>query len=116
MADSLLAKAHEANGVKIVVHLASEDEDPQALSLALTSNSGVVAVLGLANNSPKLFVSRSSDVKLDCRPVLKDIMKLVGGGGGGKPDFAQGGGGDPAKLPGAMEQALDLVKAAMAKK
>ena len=43
-------------------------------------------------------------------------MKLVGGGGGGKPDFAQGGGGDPAKLPGAMEHALDLVKAAMAKK
>ena len=116
MADSLLAKAHEVNGMKIVVHLASEDEDPQALSLALTSNPGVVAVLGLANNSPKLFVSRSSDVKLDCRPVLKDIMKLVGGGGGGKPDFAQGGGGDPAKLSGAMEHALDLVKAAMAKK
>ncbi len=116
MADNLLAKAPEVNGAKVVVHLAAEDEDPQALSLALTSGPGVIAVLGLANKSPKLFVSRSADVKLDCRPVLRDIMKLVGGGGGGKPDFAQGGGGDPGKLPGAMERALDIVRAAMVKK
>jgi alanyl-tRNA synthetase len=116
VADSLLAKAAEVDGAKVVVHLASEDEDPQALSLALTSSPGVIAVLGLADKSPKLFVSRSADLKLDCRPVLKEIMKMVGGGGGGKPDFAQGGGGDPAKLPGAMERALDVVKAAMAKK
>lgn len=116
IADNLLAKAPEVNGAKVVVHLAAEDEDPQALSLVLTSNPGVIAVLGLANKSPKLFVSRSADVKLDCRPVLRDIMKLVGGGGGGKPDFAQGGGGDPGKLPGAMERALDIIRAAMAKK
>lgn len=116
MADSLLDKAPQVDGAKAVVHLAAEDEDPQALSLALTSRPGVIAVLGLAEKSPKLFVSRSQDVKLDCRPVLKDIMRLVGGGGGGKPDFAQGGGGDPAKLPGAMDQALDIIRAAMAKR
>ncbi|MDW5562939.1 MAG: alanine--tRNA ligase [Methanomassiliicoccus sp.] len=116
MADSLLEKAVQVDGARVVVHLAAEDEDPQALSLALTSVPGVIAVLGLQDKSPKLFVSRSSDIKLDCRPVLKDIMKLVGGGGGGKPDFAQGGGGDPAKLPGAMERALEIVTAAMAKR
>jgi alanyl-tRNA synthetase len=116
MADSLLDKAPQVDGAKAVVYLAAEDEDPQALSLALTSRPGVIAVLGLANKSPKLFVSRSHDVNLDCRPVLKEIMKLVGGGGGGKPDFAQGGGGDPEKLPAAMDRALDIIRAAMAKK
>ncbi len=116
VADNLLDKAAQVDGIKVVVHLAAEDEDPQALSLALTSRPGVIAVLGLADKSPKLFVSRSADVKLDCRPVLKEIMKLVGGGGGGKPDFAQGGGGDPSKLSGAMERALDIIRAAMAKK
>jgi alanyl-tRNA synthetase len=116
VANNLLEKAPQIDGVKVVVHLAAEDEDPQALSLALTSEPEVIAVLGLADKSPKLFVSRSADVKLDCRPVLKEIMKLVGGGGGGKPDFAQGGGGDPSKLPAAMEQALDIVRAAMARK
>jgi alanyl-tRNA synthetase len=116
MANSLLDKASQVDGAKVVVHLAAEDEDPQALSLALISGPGVIAVIGLADKSPKVFVSRSADVKLDCRPVLKDIMKLVGGGGGGKPDFAQGGGGDPAKLPEAMAHALDIVGAAMTKK
>ncbi|MBI0584361.1 MAG: alanine--tRNA ligase, partial [Methanomassiliicoccus sp.] len=116
LADTLLATATEVDGIKVVIHLATEDEDPQALSLALTSRLGVIAVLGLADKSPKLFVSRSADVKLDCRPVLKDIMKLVGGGGGGKPDFAQGGGGDPTKMPAAMDRALDIVRAAMGRK
>ena len=112
-AESLLASATLVGDVKVVVHLASEDEDPQALSQALISHPRVVTVIGLADRSVKLFVARSADLKLDGRPVLKDIMKLVGGGGGGKPDFAQGGGGDPSKLPGAMERALDIVTAAL---
>jgi alanyl-tRNA synthetase len=112
-AESLLAAAPVVDGAKVVVHQAAQGEDPQALSQVLISHPGVVAVVGLADQSPKLFVSRSADVKLDARPVLKDLMKLVGGGGGGKPDFAQGGGGDPSKLPGAMERALDIVTAAL---
>ena len=91
-----------------------EEEDPQALSCS--ASSGVVAVLGVASKSPKLFVSRSADLTLDCRPVLKEIMKLVGGGGGGKPEFAQGGGGDPSKLPGALEKAPEMVRAALSRK
>ena len=86
------------------------------MSLVLTSQPGVLAVLGLADKSPKVFVSRSADLKVDCRPILKEIMKLVGGGGGGKPDFAQGGGGDPAKVPAALQGAKDIVRAALAKK
>jgi alanyl-tRNA synthetase len=86
------------------------------MSLVLTSRPGVVAVLVLADKSPKVFVSRSSDLKVDCRPILKEIMALVGGGGGGKPDFAQGGGGDPAKVPAALKGAMAIVRAALARK
>lgn len=116
VADGLLNNAEEIDGVKVVIYQAAEGEDPQAMSLVLTSRPGVLAVLGVADKSPKVFVSRSADLKVDCRPILKDIMKLVGGGGGGKPDFAQGGGGDPAKLPTALQGAKDIVKAALAKK
>ncbi|OPY26467.1 MAG: Alanine--tRNA ligase [Methanomassiliicoccales archaeon PtaU1.Bin030] len=116
MAEALLARAVPVDGVRVVVYQVEEGEDPQALSLSLTSRPGVVAVLGVASKSPKLFVSRSADLTLDCRPVLKEIMKLVGGGGGGKPEFAQGGGGDPSKLPGALEKAPEMVRAALSRK
>jgi alanyl-tRNA synthetase len=34
-----------------------------------------------------------------------DAAKVVGGGGGGRPDMAQAGGKDPSKLPQALEEA-----------
>jgi alanyl-tRNA synthetase len=41
--------------------------------------------------------------------MLKEAAKAMGGTGGGKPlGIAQGGGGDPAKLPEAMEVARKL--------
>ena len=116
MADTLLAQAGDVDGAKVVVYQVDEGEDPQALSLILTSRPGVIAVLGMAGKSPKLFVSRSANLTMDCRPVLKEIMKLVGGGGGGKPEFAQGGGGDPSKVPAALERAPDIVRKALARK
>lgn len=42
------------------------------------------------------------------------IAKIAGGGGGGKPDKAQAGGKDPAKLPDALAAARDLIANALA--
>ncbi len=36
---------------------------------------------------------------------IKHVAPIVGGGGGGRPDMAQAGGKDPAKLPDALEAA-----------
>ncbi len=42
------------------------------------------------------------------------IAKIAGGGGGGKPDKAQAGGKDPAKLPDALAMARDLIAQTLA--
>ena len=42
---------------------------------------------------------------------IKKIAPILGGGGGGRPDFAQAGGKDASKLPEAMEEALSFIKA-----
>ena len=42
------------------------------------------------------------------------IAKIAGGGGGGKPDKAQAGGKDPAKLPEALAAARELIAQALA--
>ena len=41
--------------------------------------------------------------------VVKEIAPLVGGGGGGRPDFAQAGGKNPATLQDALTKGADLL-------
>ncbi|MDZ7838198.1 MAG: DHHA1 domain-containing protein [Actinomycetota bacterium] len=43
---------------------------------------------------------------LHCGKIARDAGKIMGGGGGGKPDFAQSGGSKPEKL----DQAINLAK------
>ena len=40
---------------------------------------------------------------------IKKIAPILGGGGGGRPDFAQAGGKDKTKLPQAKEEALKFI-------
>ena len=41
---------------------------------------------------------------------LKEVAPVVGGGGGGRPDLAQAGGKDPARIPEALEAAVAVVR------
>ena len=43
--------------------------------------------------------------------LIKAVAKLVGGGGGGRPDMAQAGGKDAAKLGEALEAAWGIIEA-----
>ena len=54
---------------------------------------GVVALLGTANTDPVNYVfGRSADVALDMGALLREAARPLGGKGGGRSDFAQGGG------------------------
>jgi len=43
--------------------------------------------------------------------IIKEIAKIVGGNGGGRPDFAQAGGSDPTKLDDALNAVPGLLQA-----
>ncbi len=45
--------------------------------------------------------------------IIKQLSEKVDGKGGGRPDFARGGGASPAKLPAALASAEELVKGLM---
>jgi alanyl-tRNA synthetase len=45
---------------------------------------------------------------------IKQIAPILGGGGGGRPDFAQAGGKDKTKLPEAKEKALAFIQGVLA--
>ena len=55
------------------------------------------------------FVAMASKSAIDsgvhCGKIIKEVAKIAGGGGGGRPDMAQAGG----KLPEKLEEAIDNV-------
>ncbi|NLU58399.1 MAG: hypothetical protein GXX12_13370, partial [Methanosarcina thermophila] len=42
--------------------------------------------------------------------LVREMSKLVSGGGGGKPALAMGGGTDPSRIQDALARGLELVK------
>ena len=113
VARALLEKAKCVGEVRIVVHQAQLGEDAETISKTITESPNTLVIIGVAEENAKMLVSRSLDVDVDCRTLLKDIMKLLGGGGGGKKEYAQGGGGDVSKLPEALDKASEMAKKAL---
>lgn len=49
-----------------------------------------------------IFVGQDLVKKYPANKLIKEISKILGGGGGGKPHMAEGGGGDPKRIPDAI--------------
>ena len=63
------------------------------LAARLIADSGVIALLGAKKGDQAIYVfGRSQDVQKDMGLLLRESAQPLGGKGGGKPDFAQGGG------------------------
>jgi alanyl-tRNA synthetase len=73
--------------------------------------SGVVVIGTRGEETVSLVAAVSKDLtsRIRAGELVKRLSALVGGGGGGRPDFAQAGGREPEKLP----QALAAVEAAV---
>ncbi|MCD4753750.1 MAG: alanine--tRNA ligase [Anaerolineaceae bacterium] len=76
-----------------------------------------VIVLGAVQNGKPILVAAVTDnllkSGLHAGNLVKQVAKMVGGGGGGRPSIAQAGGRDPEKLDEALEQVLKLVEDAL---
>jgi alanyl-tRNA synthetase len=74
--------------------------------------SGVVA-LGAANDgkvSLLVVVTKDLITRLKAGDIIKEMAAEVGGTGGGRPEMAQAGGKDPARLDVALEKVFGLVE------
>ncbi|MFQ5898148.1 MAG: alanine--tRNA ligase [Candidatus Methylomirabilia bacterium] len=69
--------------------------------------SGVVCLGSVRDGKVSLVAAVSKDLtpRFSAGKLIQEVSKTVGGGGGGRPDLAQAGGKDPAKL----DQALAFV-------
>lgn len=73
-----------------------------------------VVVLGTVLDDKPLFIAATTPalVKqgIHAGTLVKEVARIVGGGGGGKPELAQAGGKDSAKLDEALAHAATVVK------
>lgn len=76
---------------------------------------GAVVVLGANTEGRITFLASAAKEAVQkgvhAGMIIKEITAIAGGSGGGKPDMAQGGGKDAAKLDEALKKAADIVTA-----
>jgi alanyl-tRNA synthetase len=121
--DQLLAKAESVGEFKILV-AQLEDVDADGLKTAaerLQQKLGESAVvLGSVPEVDKVSLvaafSKGVNTKgLQAGKFIGGIAKLCGGGGGGRPNFAQAGGRDASKLAEALESAQQQLQSELSK-
>jgi alanyl-tRNA synthetase len=109
-ADALWRQAEQVAGARVVsAHLASHGpDDLKHLAQRLVTHPQTVALLaaGQAGEKGVFTFARSADVEAHMGTLVRQACEIVGGRGGGRPDFAQGGGPEGNLAPQALEEAL----------
>ena len=117
-AKQLAEKAREVNGVKVVTAVLPM-EPAAAKDLAFKVRAAVsgslLCVLGTKHqDKPQLTIMMSDDLvadhSLNAGQMVREAAKLIQGGGGGQPHFAQAGGKNADGLSAAVDKVVELAK------
>ena len=112
----LLAKQSSVNGTKFLISQVDGVDGKQLRDIAdqLKEKLGaaviVLASAGQANVNLVASVGKELTQRYHAGNIIKVLAGMVGGGGGGRPDFAQAGGKDPAKIDAALKRAEELIR------
>jgi len=113
--EDLLAQARQIDGTTVLAAQVEGLDDAGLRDLAdrlrEQIRSGVVVLGTQRDDRAVLLAAVTKDLikKHHAGNIIKKIAPIIGGGGGGKPDLAQAGGKDPAKLKEALEAVYQLV-------
>ena len=115
-AQRLVEKAREVNGVKVitsVVPMAPAAAKDLAFKVRASVEGSLLCVIGSHdNNKPQLSIMMSDDMVsehgLNAGQMVREAAKLIQGGGGGQPHFAQAGGKNVDGLSAAVDKVIEL--------
>jgi alanyl-tRNA synthetase len=112
-----LSQVREVAGVRVLA-LCLDNFDRKALRAFVDTakeriGSGVVVVGSVEDDKAVLVAGVTHDLtqRLSAGTLLGQVAALMGGKGGGRPDMAQGGGPDTARLPEAIARVPEFVAA-----
>lgn len=115
--DDVMKNKVDVAGVEVVAGqvdgLAVNDLRTLCDSIRDKMDTGVV-VLASNNEDKLMFIAMATKNALSkgvhAGNIIKEITKIAGGSGGGKPDMAQGGGKDASKVADALSAVKDIVE------
>jgi alanyl-tRNA synthetase len=118
--EALLHKVQDVEGVKVLavpVHASNMDTLREMTDWFRSRLGSVVIVLGaVINEKPNFVAAVTPDLVergLRAGSLVKQVARVVGGGGGGRPTLAQAGGRDVARLDEALSLVPELVAQSM---
>jgi alanyl-tRNA synthetase len=111
--ESLLSQVEEINGVKVLVARVPSSRMEILREMAdfiRDKLKSVILVLGTVSEGKPMFLAAATEDLVsrgyDAGKIIREVARVTGGGGGGKPNLAQAGGKSKEKL----DEALRLVK------
>ena len=120
-ASGLVEQARDVDGVRFLGHDLGDGvggDELRSLVLDLRARLGndgpvVVALTSTAGGRPTVVVATNEPARdrgVRAGDLVKVAAQTLGGGGGGKPDLAQGGGQDPARTGDALRAVEDALR------
>ena len=115
-AKTLVEKAREVNGVKVVtsvIPMSPAAAKDLAFKIRAAVEGSLLCVIGSHDsNKPQLSIMMSDDMVsdhgLNAGQMVREAAKLIQGGGGGQPHFAQAGGKNVDGLSAAVDKVIEL--------
>jgi len=116
----MLSQAQDLGGVKLVAQSVDHADTEELVKIAgeLAQDDDVMALLISDFEGVKVVAAAGKKAVAkgaDAGKVVREMSRMVGGGGGGRADMARGGGTDASKAAEAMEAGISLVKASLNK-
>lgn len=114
--DDILKTVKEVSGIKFITHRVSDMsvDNLRALGDNLKDRlqSGVVVLANVAGDKINFLATVSKDLAgktISAGNIVKEVAKITGGNGGGRPDFAMAGGKDIDKVDEALSSVESII-------
>jgi alanyl-tRNA synthetase len=116
--EKMLSMAQDLGGVRLVAQHVDHADTEELVKMAgeLTQADDVMALLISDFNGVKIVAAAGKKAVaqgVDAGIVVREMSRIVGGGGGGRPDMARGGGDNTAKIGEAMEKGISMIEKAI---
>lgn len=112
----LLSSAIDIGGIKVVAAVLKDADAAGLRSMADNLKNrigdGVIILGSVSDGSAQMVVSIGEEARRRCAnagKIVKEMAKVVGGGGGGRPDMAQAGGPDGRRIAEAVQKGREIM-------